>query len=63
MKTQAIRLLDVFLVGPVMVGVAVSKKPKPILKKSLIVLGFLTIIYNLRNYLIVNEQEKNNQSN
>lgn len=60
MKTQSIRILDVFLIGPLMILAGMNKKPKPALQKSMIALGFLTIIYNAKNFL---KHEKNTQEN
>lgn len=52
MKTQTIRLLDVFFVGPVMVyGGRKLVIDSPLLGHTLTVLGVLTILYNGRNYL------------
>lgn len=52
-KSQNIRLLDVFIIGPLMIYAA--KTNKPIVKYSMIGLGIATILYNLNNYL---RQEK-----
>ena len=49
MKTQTIRLLDVFLIGPVMI--AGGLKIKSILGNTLTIFGILTIFYNARNYM------------
>jgi len=51
MKTQTIRLLDVFLIGPVMI--AGGLKIKSILGTTLTIFGILTMIYNARNYMEV----------
>lgn len=52
MKTQTVRLADVFFVGPVMVlgGWKLSDE-SPVLGGTLAVLGVLTVWYNGRNYL------------
>lgn len=39
-----------------MMTVGVAKNPNAIVKKALIALGFLTIVYNLKNYLAINEK-------
>lgn len=54
MKTQEVRLADVFFVGPVMVlGGRKLVDREPLLGHTLTVLGLLTIWYNGRNYLRV----------
>ncbi len=54
MKTQTIRLLDVFFVGPVMVaGGWKLREDHPVLGHTLAALGVLTVLYNGRNYLRV----------
>ncbi len=52
-KTQAIRLADVFFIGPVMIygGYRLRALDNPLLGLTLIVLGGLTIAYNGKNYL------------
>lgn len=52
MKTQAVRLLDVLVFGPLMIYAGVTTPPpRNWLKYSLIALGIGTILYNGRNYL------------
>lgn len=50
-KTQAIRLADVFIIGPVMIYAALGQRPPKALRAALLVFGVLTIWYNTRNYL------------
>lgn len=50
MKSQAIRLIDVFFIGPVMIRAGYHLKKRPI-GPIISVLGLLTIIYNLQNYM------------
>jgi hypothetical protein len=51
-KTQAIRLADVYLVGPVMIWGGIKLTPEhPVLGPLLVVFGAATITYNGRNYL------------
>ena len=56
-KTQAIRIADVFFIGPLMVwgGLAVRDQAKTLTAQSagmtLAVLGVATVLYNGRNYL------------
>jgi len=47
-KSQTIRLLDVFFIGPVMV--VGGAKLGGVLGKTLVVLGIATILYNAKNY-------------
>ena len=54
-KTQAIRLLDVGLFGPMMVLSALNKEPPEYMRFAMLGIGIGTIVYNLHNYL---EQEK-----
>ena len=52
MKTQTIRLLDVFFIGPVMIyGGRKLAEREPWVGHTLTVLGIATIIYNGKNYL------------
>lgn len=58
MKTQTIRLLDVFFVGPVMVaGGWKLRQRQPVLGHTLAVLGVLTVLYNGRNYLQIEAEQ------
>jgi len=56
-KTQAIRLADVFFIGPVMIyaGRKLSGRGDTTLGVTLALLGVATIVYNGKNYL---EQER-----
>ena len=49
-KHQFVRLLDVFVYGPVLIWVAYLL-PHPLLSYFVLFLGATTITYNLRNYL------------
>lgn len=51
-KTQEIRLIDVFVIGPLLIytGTAYKDKLPKMLSLSLVVIGAATIIYNGRNY-------------
>lgn len=52
MKSQGVRLVDVFLLGPLMVWYAAGTRQMPDwARASLGVAGLLTIVYNGRNYL------------
>lgn len=60
-KTQFIRLLDIGVIGPVMIYVALTDKPDKFLRSLLFVFGALTITYNLSNYLKQRELISNGQ--
>lgn len=51
MKTQAIRLIDIFFIAPLLVYVALKYRVPEPAKTMLLVTGFLTAIYNGGNYL------------
>jgi len=56
MKSQAVRILDVLLFGPIMIALASRKrKLSRVEKGALAVIGIGTIIYNLRNYHLVSQ--------
>lgn len=51
-KTQTIRLLDIFLIGPLMIYIGI--KIKPISFFNVVgIFGATTITYNLKNYLFI----------
>lgn len=50
MKSQGVRLLDVFVLGPYMMWKA-SQLPEPPARLVLALVGIGTILYNGRNYL------------
>ena len=58
-KSQPVRLLDIFLVGPFLIWYGLrydySRKHKetthPILKAVLLMIGFYTIVYNAYNFI------------
>lgn len=54
-KTQGIRLLDVFVLGPIMMYSAMDRKPPKVLRAFLMTVGVGTILYNASNYI---EQQK-----
>lgn len=52
MKSQAVRLVDVWALGPFMVWYGLRPSNVPELARGLmIVAGVATIVYNARNYL------------
>lgn len=50
-KSQAVRLIDVFALGPVMVYIGSTAKLKDWEKIVLVTSGIGTILYNGKNYL------------
>ncbi len=58
-KTQTIRLLDIFLIGPLMIYFGQKSKPESFFSMLLVFFGATTITYNLKNYLFI-ENSKNN---
>jgi hypothetical protein len=57
MKTQLIRLVDVFALGPFMIYAAQRAQLTRTERNTLTIIGLLTIAYNLKNYLETREQE------
>jgi hypothetical protein len=61
MKAQAVRILDVALIGPLMVWGGVQlRKAHPLRGDLLTLLGIATVWYNGRNYLLI-EQGKESE--
>jgi len=53
MKTQSIRLIDIFFLGPSMAYAGLLPSALPgWLRITLVVGGVLTVIYNGRNYIL-----------
>lgn len=51
MKTQAVRMFDVLLLGPWLVWLAARRRPLSDLDRALLAIaGVGTVIYNARNY-------------
>lgn len=50
-KAQAVRLLDVWALGPLMVYVALADAGEPLPRLALLAAGAATVTYNGRNYL------------
>ena len=59
-KSQTIRLIDVFIIGPVLIyaGIKHRKDMSKLLSGTLILFGAATVYYNAKNYL-VNEKRDN----
>jgi hypothetical protein len=52
-KSQMIRLLDIFLIGPLMIYFGQKSKPLSVFSMLLVFFGATTITYNLKNYLFI----------
>jgi hypothetical protein len=59
-KSQTIRLIDVFVIAPVLIyaGVKHRKDMHPMLSNALILFGAATAYYNAKNYLVNKELNK-----
>ena len=57
-KSQRVRLLDVFVIGPLMIwgGYALHDAGRSMSGPALALFGLSTIIYNGRNYHVVRER-------
>lgn len=57
-KTQAVRLIDVAVIGPLMVwGGWKLRREAPAAASALAFFGLMTVVYNARNYLRVKEAQ------
>lgn len=52
-KTQLVRLGDIFLYGPFLIWIGYSRIKNSIERYILYFIGSATITYNLRNYIII----------
>ena len=57
-KSQAMRLFDVFVLGPFMISYASKKRQPPFMRLLLGVFGVTTILYNARNYQMTRDLEE-----
>jgi len=57
-KSQNIRLLDVFVISPIMIYGAYKSNMHPALRATLALFGICTIYYNAKNYLINKQNNK-----
>ena len=62
MKTQTVRLIDVFFLGPFMIWAGMQLK-NDLAQIAMITSGLATMYYNGNNYLIVERDEKLRLSN
>jgi hypothetical protein len=60
-KSQEVRLFDVLVLGPFMIGIALASRPSPLMRVLLGVAGVGTILYNLKNYQLTKEQASTSQ--
>lgn len=58
LKAQPVRLADVLVFGPLMIYSGLGKNPPRWVKAGLIVIGVGTILYNLQNYLLAQQQKQ-----
>lgn len=56
-KSQLVRLMDVFVFGPLMISAAVSQKSR-YFSAALLLIGLGTIVYNGANYLETRRKEQ-----
>jgi uncharacterized membrane protein len=52
-KSQTIRLVDIFLIGPLMIYFGQKSKPLSVFSMLLVFFGATTITYNLKNYIFI----------
>jgi hypothetical protein len=50
-KTQMVRLVDVFFIGPLLIYASTFKALPSYLRVALLLIGIATIVYNGNNYL------------
>jgi len=50
-KSQVVRLIDVYALGPLMIYAAASRDPTTLARQALAFTGASTITYNARNYM------------
>ncbi len=52
-KSQAVRLIDIFIIGPFLIFYALKTRPQATIEEfaAIIIIAILTIIYNGYNYL------------
>lgn len=55
-KSQPVRLLDVFLLGPFMIWAGTQKRLPSWARTALIISGVATVGYNARNYLRIRDR-------
>lgn len=55
-KSQEMRLVDVLVLGPFMIAMAIAARPSPLFRMLLGAAGVGTILYNLRNYQLTAAQ-------
>ena len=60
-KSQAIRIVDVFVIAPICVYAGIKAKGLPrLINFSLVFIGIATFYYNGKNYLINNKNKNKN---
>ena len=56
-KSQVLRIIDVFILGPAMIYVGTSGKVPKAWRKWATIGGVLTVLYNAQNYLRVGQSK------
>lgn len=56
-KAQPIRLLDVFVFGPLMIYMGTAANPGSLARTAIIAVGVGSILYNLRNYRLIEKYQ------
>jgi hypothetical protein len=51
-KSNLVRLIDVFAIGPMMIYSATEQNKSPAMRAGLVIIGLFTIIYNAQNFII-----------
>ncbi len=62
-KSQAIRLIDIFMIAPILVLAGTKKELSPALRIGLLAIGVATFIYNGRNFLKNYQDDKTESDN
>ena len=57
-RTQIVRILDVLIIGPWLIYIALKLDIPKYFKIGLLVIGILTIVYNLINFIEVYRSNK-----
>lgn len=58
-KTQLVRLIDIFIYGPFFIWLGFTRAQRDWERVLLFFVGATTITYNLRNYLVIEKSEVN----
>lgn len=53
---QFVRIIDVFVLGPLLIWTAATQKMHPVLRATLLISGVSTIVFNAANFLEVRDK-------